>query len=211
MTDDALVEVIDDDEAVRDSVEFMLDAAGLGVRTWDSAKHFLEAGPANGRCIVTDVRMPDMTGLDIVRALRARGVATPVIVITGHADVPLAVEAMKAGVVDFIEKPFENQRLLGAIRAALAAGGTRPAGDGPADEQRRQMLERLEGLSQRERQVLDGLVAGHANKVIAYDLGISPRTVEIYRANVMTKMQARSLSELVRMAIVADPARGALG
>ena len=108
--------VIDDDEAVRDSVEFMLDAAGLGVRTWDSAKRFLDAGPADGRCIVTDVRMPDMTGLDLVRALRERGVATPVIVITGHADVPLAVEAMKAGVVDFIEKPFENQRLLGERR-----------------------------------------------------------------------------------------------
>jgi two-component system response regulator FixJ len=198
MANDPVVHVIDDDEAVRDSLEFMLDAAGLAVRTWDSALAFLAApGSAEHGCIVTDVRMPDMTGLELIEALRRRGHADPVIVITGHADVPLAVDAMKAGAVDFIEKPAENQRLLGAIRAALAKA---PAGAGV---DRSEIAERLDSLSQRERQVLDGLVAGHANKIIAYDLGISPRTVEVYRANVMTKMQAKSLSELVRMAIAA--------
>ena len=205
MASEPIVHVIDDDEAVRDSLAFMFDAAGLEARTWESAIAFLAAldGLDHG-CIVTDIRMPDMTGLELVQRLNALGLADPVIVITGHADVPLAVEAMKAGVVDFIEKPFENQRLLGAVRAALARP---PAQASPETdehgEERRQIGERLESLSMRERQVLDGLVAGHANKVIAYDLGISPRTVEVYRANVMTKMQARSLSELVRMAIAA--------
>src|SRR5205085_7826331 len=147
-------------------------------------------------CIVTDVRMPDMTGLELVRRLTALGRADPVIVITGHADVPLAVEAMKAGVLDFIEKPFDNQRLLTAVRAALLRGPGEPAAP-QDDEAIRDINERLASLSARERQVLDGLVAGHANKVIAYDLEISPRTVEVYRANVMTKMRARSLSELI--------------
>jgi two-component system response regulator FixJ len=198
MTNDPVIHVIDDDEAVRDSLDFMLDAAGHRVRTWESALPFLAAlDRLDHGCIVTDVRMPDMTGLELVQKLNAAGVRDPVIVITGHADVPLAVEAMKAGVVDFIEKPFENQRLLGAIRAALARA---PAQD---DAATREIAERLDSLSGREREVLDGLVAGHANKVIAYDLGISPRTVEVYRANVMAKMQARSLSELVRMAIAA--------
>ena len=202
MANEPVIHVIDDDEAVRDSLDFMLDAAGYRVRSWDSAVRFLAvlASLEHG-CVVTDVRMPDMTGLELVQKLKAAGYPDPVIVITGHADVPLAVEAMKAGVVDFIEKPFENQRLLGAIRTALLHA---PAGD---NEERRMIIERLASLSQRERQVLDGLVAGHANKVIAYDLGISPRTVEVYRANVMTKMQVRSLSELVRAAIAADPAR----
>ncbi|HYD11465.1 MAG TPA: response regulator FixJ [Allosphingosinicella sp.] len=198
MANEPVIHVIDDDEAVRDSLDFMLDAAGLAVRTWDSALPFLAAiDGLDQACIVTDIRMPDMTGLELVQKLKARGVRTPVIVITGHADVPLAVEAMKAGVVDFIEKPFENQRLIGAIRAALAQA---PA---EADDATREIAARLDSLSGREREVLDGLVAGHANKVIAFDLGISPRTVEVYRANVMAKMQARSLSELVRMAIAA--------
>ncbi len=212
MANDPVVHVIDDDEAVRDSLEFMLDAAGFQVRTWDSAISFLAAlSSAEPGCNVTDGRMPDMTGLELVRKLKACGHPDPVIVITGHADVPLAVEAMKAGVVDFIEKPFENSRLLAAIRAALAQRPGDGAATGADGEERRRILERLDSLSGREREVLDGLVAGHANKVIAFDLGISPRTVEIYRANVMTKMQARSLSELVRMAIAADPSRAALG
>ena len=207
MPNDPLIDVIDDDEAVRDSLEFMLDAAGLAVRTWESGPAFLagfeESGPG---CIVTDIRMPDMTGLELIERLKADGMATPVIVITGHADVPLAVEAMKAGVVDFIEKPFENQRLLAAIRTALskASAGAPSAAASPSAEAR-ETGERIAALSGRERQVLDGIVAGHANKVIAYDLGISPRTVEVYRANVMTKMGARSLSELVRMTLLAAP------
>lgn len=201
MTREAVVHVIDDDEAVRDSLAFMLDAAGLEVRTWESAVAFLAGveGLDHG-CIVTDIRMPEMTGLELVQRLNALQIAEPVIVITGHADVPLAVEAMKSGVVDFIEKPFDHKRLLSAVRDALARR-TEPATPGSADAGR--IVERIESLSMRERQVLDGLVAGNANKVIAYDLGISPRTVEVYRANVMTKMQARSLSELVRMAIAA--------
>ena len=208
MASEAIVHVIDDDEAVRDSLAFMFDAAGLEARTWESAIAFLGAldGLEHG-CIVTDIRMPDMTGLELVQRLKALGIADPIIVITGHADVPLAVDAMKAGVVDFIEKPFENQRLLGAVRDALARASEPNVSElAENGEERRRIGERLDSLSMRERQVLDGLVAGHANKIIAYDLGISPRTVEVYRANVMTKMQARSLSELVRMAIAAGTA-----
>jgi two-component system response regulator FixJ len=160
---------------------------------------------------VTDIRMPEMTGLQLVDRLRAANHRDPVIVITGHADVPLAVEAMKAGVVDFIEKPFDNQRLLMAVRNALAQSGNEETADTKNSSERRQILDRLESLSARERQVLDGLVAGHANKIIAFDLEISPRTVEVYRANVMTKMQARSLSELVRMVIAAEPSKAGIG
>ena len=206
------VHVIDDDDAMRDSLSFMLDAAGLRSRAWESAAAFLAGLDKVERgCIVTDIRMPDMTGLELVDRLKAAGHPDPVIVITGHADVPLAVEAMKAGVVDFIEKPFDNQRLLNAVRAALAQGTTEDGAAQQDNEERRRILERIESLSARERQVLDGLVAGQANKIIAFDLEISPRTVEVYRANVMTKMQARSLSELVRMVIAADPTKASLG
>lgn len=206
------VHVIDDDDAMRDSLSFMLDAAGLRSRAWESAAAFLAGLDKVERgCIVTDIRMPDMTGLELVDRLKAAGQPDPVIVITGHADVPLAVEAMKAGVVDFIEKPFDNQRLLNAVRAALAQGTTEDGAAQQDNEERRRILERIESLSARERQVLDGLVAGQANKIIAFDLEISPRTVEVYRANVMTKMQARSLSELVRMVIAADPTKASLG
>jgi two-component system response regulator FixJ len=194
------VHVIDDDEAIRASLAFLLDTVGLEARTYDSAEAFMAAAPALAPgCVVTDMRMPGMSGLDLVRRLRERAVEIPVIVITGHADVPLAVEAMKAGVADFIEKPFDDEVLLAAIRLALARGE-----DAEEREVRQAAIrERLESLSTRERQVLDALVAGRANKVIAYDLGISPRTVEVYRANVMTKMQAASLSELVRMVLTA--------
>ena len=206
------VHVIDDDEAMRDSLSFMLDAAGLRSRAWESAAAFLAGLDKVERgCIVTDIRMPDMTGLELVDRLKAAGQPDPVIVITGHADVPLAVEAMKAGVVDFIEKPFDNQRLLNAVRAALAQGTSEDGAAQQDNEDRRRILERIESLSARERQVLDGLVAGQANKIIAFDLEISPRSVEVYRANVMTKMQARSLSELVRMVIAADPTKASLG
>jgi two-component system response regulator FixJ len=194
------VHVVDDDEAMRHSLAFLLEAAGYRVRTYPSAVDFLEAVPAMERgCIVTDVRMPGLSGLDLVERLNATGVTDPVIVITGHGDVPLAVQAMKAGVSDFIEKPFAEGILLSAIEAALAKG----SGSKAEEERRRAVLQRIEALSEREQQVLDGLVEGKPNKIIAFDLGISARTVEIYRANLMTKMQAGSLSELVRMALVA--------
>lgn len=196
-----LVHVIDDDPAVRDSLAFLLETANLRARTYESAVAFLEALPeVDSGCVVTDVRMPEMTGIELVKRLKAQGFRLPIVMITGHADVPLAVEAMKAGVADFIEKPFDDEVLLSAINAALSVGERDRQGAAETAE----ISARLASLSGREREVLDGLVAGHANKVIAYDLGISPRTVEIYRANVMTKMKAASLSELVRMAMLAE-------
>jgi len=203
MPSDAIAQVahvIDDDEAVRQSIEFLLRSANINVKIYESAPAFLSAlsGISPG-CIVTDVRMPEMSGIDLLRRLKELGVPLPVIVITGHGDVPLAVEAMKAGAADFIEKPFDDDTILGAIRTAFASsesGGKRSA-------ERAEIEERLESLSMRERQVLEGLVAGQPNKIIAHNLSISPRTVEIYRANVMTKMKAPSLSDLVRMALIA--------
>jgi two-component system response regulator FixJ len=200
MSSEAVVHVIDDDEAVRDSLTFLLRSARMTVRSYDSATAFLDALPgiAPG-CVVTDVRMPDVSGIDLLRRLRERGITMPVIVMTGHGDVPLAVEAMKIGAADFFEKPFEDDALLAAIQAAL--GNLDKTARGEAE--RAELHERLALLTNREREVLQGLVAGNPNKIIAYDLGISPRTVEIYRANVMTKMKAASLSELVRMALQA--------
>lgn len=200
MTDKARVHVIDDDDAARESLVFLLDCAGLAVRAYGSADGFLAAAPPlEGAVIVTDVRMPGMSGVDLVRALKSRGVAAPVIVITGHADVPLAIQAMKAGVADFIEKPFDDEAILSAVRSALKTLDER----GALETEREAIRARLATLSGREREVLDGLVEGRANKVIAYDLQISARTVEVYRANVMTKMQAESLSDLVKMAMIA--------
>jgi two-component system response regulator FixJ len=198
---EGVVHVIDDDDAMRESLGFLLDSAGLAARTYESAVQFLESDiPPGPACIVTDVRMPDMNGLELVRRLRARGVSVPVIVITGHGDVPLAVEAMKAGVVDFLEKPFDDDIFLGSVRAALDT--TVRAHQQEADRNRFDVM--LSGLSPREKEVLKGVVAGKPNKIIAYELGISPRTVEVYRANVMTKTGAASLSELVRMALLAS-------
>ncbi len=196
MQDNRIVHIVDDDEAVRQSLAFLLSSTGLAVRLYDSATAFL-AGLASvkGGCLITDMRMPDMTGLELLHQLRAKACGLPAIVITGHGDVALAVEAMKAGAVDFIEKPFDQEAILTAVKAALERGGE--GGDTAA------IAARLASLSERERQVLEGLIAGHPNKTIAYDLGISPRTVEVYRANLMTKMEARSLSELIRMAILA--------
>ncbi len=197
---EAVVHLIDDDEAVRDSLSFLLATAGMTSRTYESAVTFLdqlaEAAPG---CIVTDIRMPDMNGLELVRRLKERGVSHPIIVITGHGDVPLAVEAMKAGVIDFLEKPFDDEALLGSIRTALAMGGQA----NQASEERRKFEAMLAALSPRETEVLKGVLAGKQNKVIAFELGISARTVEVYRANVMTKTSAGSLSELVRMALLA--------
>jgi len=196
-----VVHVIDDDPAMRDSLSFLLESADLPAKTYESAIAFLDhVDRLEPGCIVTDVRMPEMSGLELVQKLKGIGVTLPVIVITGHADVPLAIEAMKAGVHDFIEKPFDDEALLSAIRAGLAQAHDRQR----RDEELSGIRARLDSLSTREREVLQGLVAGNANKVIAYDLGISPRTVEIYRANVMTKMQAASLSELVRMTLAAQ-------
>ncbi len=193
-----VVHIVDDDEAVRQSLAFMLSSAGLPVRIYESAKDFLDGLDASQcGCLITDVRMPEISGLELLHRIKDRVRCLPAIVITGHGDVPLAVEAMKAGAVDFIEKPFDEEAILSAVRAALEM--TERAHDGDVPDIRA----RLGTLSERERQVLEGLVAGHANKVIAATLGISPRTVEVYRANLMTKMQAESLSELIRMAVLA--------
>jgi two-component system response regulator FixJ len=201
MAEQTLVHVIDDDDAVRSSLEFLLRTAKIDVRTYESATAFLSQLKAGERgCIVTDVRMPEMSGIEMLRRLKEMSIALPVIVITGHGDVSLAVEAMKAGAVDFLEKPFEDERVLAAIDLALE----RDHQEGARAAERTRVREKIAQLSQREREVLDGLVAGAANKTIAFDLGISARTVEVYRANVMTKMEAKSLSELVRMAIIAS-------
>ena len=193
------VHVIDDDDDARDSLQFLLEAAEVHTACYASAADFLAVAHAAQGCVVTDLRMPEIDGMELVRRLEQMGLDLPIIVITGHGDVPLAVEAMKAGVRDFIEKPFNDETILGAISGALAQIGRR-AGDDP---EKREFAGRIDSLTHRERQVLDGLVAGKANKVIARDLDISPRTVEIYRANVMLKMQADSLSALVRMAMTA--------
>jgi two-component system, LuxR family, response regulator FixJ len=201
MPSKSVIHVIDDDEAVRQSLEFLLASADLHARTYDSAKTFLaRSGEIESGCVITDVRMPGMTGIQLLQHLQEMQAALPVIVITGHGDVPLAVEAIRSGAVDFLEKPFDDETLLTAVRAALEAKGEN---DG-REAERREFARRILALSGRERQVLDELVAGNPNKIIAFDLGISPRTVEIYRANLMTKMQAASLSELVRMALLAD-------
>ena len=200
MADEPTVHIIDDDEAARDSLAFLLDCAGLAVRSYESAVEFLNAVPTMEHgCIITDVRMPEMSGVELIGRLKALAVADPVIVITGHADVPLAIQAMKAGVADFLEKPFSDDAILGAVRSALA----RRTDVNEAKAERDRFIALLETLSPREREVLNGLVEGRANKVIAFDLGISARTVEVYRANVMTKMKAGSLSELVRMVTIA--------
>jgi two-component system, LuxR family, response regulator FixJ len=200
MPSDAIVHVVDDDEAVRESLAFLLRTARIEVKTYDSAVTFLDSRPQVGSgCVITDVRMPEVSGIDLLKRLRELAISLPVIVITGHGDVPLAVEAMKLGAVDFLEKPFDDDALLAAVHSALASEGDSSKRTAELTE----LNEKLKALSNRERQVLEGLVKGHPNKTIAYDLGISPRTVEIYRANVMTKMDAGSLSELVRMALVA--------
>jgi two-component system response regulator FixJ len=202
MVDEPTVHIVDDDEAVRDSLAFLLSTEGLEVRTYESALQLLDGARALAPgCIVTDVRMPGMSGLDLVRRLKELSIAIPIVVMTGHGDVPLAVEAMKAGVTDFIEKPFDDDAMICAVRAALEAA---TQAKGEADASTVAIRRRLEALSVREREVLDGLVEGKPNKVIAYELGISPRTVEVYRANVMTKLEAGSLSEVVRMALLAE-------
>src|SRR5215468_428810 len=199
-SDKPIVHVINDDQAVREVLSFQLGSAGMDVRTYDSAVGFLKIAPTvQAGCIITDVRMPELSGMDLLRRLRELKVTAPVIVITAHGDIPLAVEAMRLGAVDFLEKPFEDEILLASVRSALDRGDR----DQKRQAERNKIEARLAELSNRERDVLKGLVAGHANKQIAYDLGISPRTIENYRANLMIKMQAASLSDLVRMALIA--------
>jgi two-component system, LuxR family, response regulator FixJ len=198
---ESTVHVIDDDEALRDSLTFLLRTARLDVLSYPSATAFLEVLPeANLSCVITDVRMPGMSGVDLLRRLRERKISVPVIVITGHGDIPLAVEAMKIGAIDFLEKPFDDEVLIASVKAALR----QKEGEAKRHGERAGIESRIAALSNRERDVLAGLVAGRANKQIAFDLSISPRTVEIYRANLMSKMRAGSLSDLVRMALIAE-------
>lgn len=198
MTTKGHVYVIDDDAAMRDSLNFLLDSAGFAVTLFDDALAFLEALPGLGfGCVVSDVRMPGLDGIELLKRMKARQSPFPIVIMTGHGDVPLAVEAMKLGAVDFLEKPFDDDRLTAMIDAALRQA--EPAAKNEAVTQ--DIAARVASLSPRERQVMEGLVAGLSNKLIAREYDISPRTIEVYRANVMTKMQASSLSELVRLAM----------
>jgi two-component system response regulator FixJ len=192
------VYVIDDDDAMRDSLDFLLGAADFHVTLFESAQHFLDALPDAGfGCVISDVRMPGIDGLEMLKRLKASRSTFPVVIMTGHGDVPLAVEAMKLGAVDFLEKPFEDDRLIGMIDMALKQAESGAQTEAATVE----IAARIISLSPRERQVMEGLVAGLSNKMIAREYDISPRTIEVYRANVMTKMQAGSLSELVRLAM----------
>jgi two-component system response regulator FixJ len=192
------VYVIDDDEAMRDSLDFLLGAADFNVRLFESALHFLDALPGvDFGCVVSDVRMPGIDGIELLKRLKADRNTFPVLIMTGHGDVPLAVEAMKQGAVDFLEKPFEDDHLIGMIDIALKQAQS----DARSEAATLDIAARVASLSPRERQVMEGLIAGLSNKLIAREYDISPRTIEVYRANVMTKMQAGSLSELVRLAM----------
>lgn len=198
MTNDFLIHIVDDEEPVRQSLSFLLAASGWRSRKYASAVEFLATeNDLDDACLITDLRMSEMSGIDLLRHLRKDGNALPVIVVTGHGDVVAAVEAMKAGASDFIEKPFSEETILATLARVCAAAQE----EGHIRHQREAAREKLESLSTRERQVLDGVVNGLATKSIARDLGLSPRTVEVYRATIMTKMHAHSLAELVRMAV----------
>lgn len=200
MSEQFVIHVVDDDRAVRDSLSFVLGASDFAVRTYESALQLLEQVETLERgVIITDVRMPGMSGLDLVARLAERGASHPVIVLTGHAEVAMAVEAMKAGVVDFLEKPFDDEALL----AAVEVGRQRLEGAAGRQAEQDDIRARIAQLTPRERDVFEAIAAGESNKSAAQKLGISPRTVEIYRANVMEKMRARTLSDLVRMALLA--------
>jgi two-component system response regulator FixJ len=200
---DVIVHIVDDEEPVRASLAFLLTTSGFAARAHASATAFLDVAPSirNG-CLITDLRMPDMDGVELLRRLKQAGAMLPAIVITGHGDVHMAVEAMKNGALDFIEKPFSDDVLLESIQRVVELAATRVQSEAMLEATR----ERLASLSEREAQVLAGVLAGHPNKTIAFELGISPRTVEVYRAGLMAKMQARSLPDLVRM--VMDLERG---
>ncbi|HVY33195.1 MAG TPA: response regulator FixJ [Caulobacteraceae bacterium] len=197
-----VVHLIDDDDDARQALAFLLESNDFQVVAYESAPAFLAALPgASPGYVVSDIRMPEMTGLELAQRLHAINSGFPVIIITGHGDVPMAVEAMRAGVVDFLEKPFSNERILEALDRAAKSPNNHPA---VPDGSHTEIMARLETLSERERQVLDRVIAGAPNKIIARDLGISPRTVEIYRAKLMTKMQADNLASLVRMALMVE-------
>lgn len=199
---ETVAHIVDDDAPLRDSVAFLLGAEGIETRTYDNARALLDrSAELEAGCIITDIRMPGMNGLEMVLELKRASVPHPVIVLTGHADVSLAVQAMKAGVVEFLEKPFQDEALLRAVRTALSESGAAAC----QNKERAELSERLGQLTARERDVFAAVVAGDSNKVAALKLGISPRTVEVYRANVMTKMHANSLSELVKMALRLEP------
>jgi two-component system response regulator FixJ len=192
------VYVIDDDEAMRHSLEFLLGSVDYEVTLFESAQVFLDGiAKREFGCVVSDVRMPGIDGIELLRRLQTLNGRFPVIIMTGHGDVPLAVEAMKLGAVDFLEKPFDDDLLISMIDSGLK----RAEPEARNEAVTREIAERVATLSPRERQVMDGLVAGLSNKAIAREYDISPRTIEVYRANVMTKMQAGSLSELVRLAM----------
>lgn len=200
MADRGLVCIVDDDAAARKSLGFMLDMAGYATAQFESGPKFLEA-PESGscKCLIADVRMPQMSGIELLERVRGKRPDLAVVVITGHGDIPLAVDAMKRGATDFIEKPLDNERLLSAINNALRD----PVPAERRNEQQADVSRRLEALSPREHEVMLSLVRGNPNKIVAHELGISVRTVEIHRANVMAKTEARSLAELVRLALVA--------
>ena len=196
--DNYVVHIVDDEEPVRKSLAFLLTMTGFTVRVHESASSFLAAAKTIGKaCLITDLRMPDMSGVELLEKLKEKGASIPAVVITGHGDVPMAVAAMKAGAVDFIEKPFEDEALIEALKRAASQLEDSPAPVVDAATLRA----RLDSLSERERQVLFAVVAGLPNKTIGFDLGISPRTVEVHRANIMSKMQAKNLPELVRMSM----------
>jgi len=210
MPADRVVHVVDDDEAVRRSLAFLLNAEEFSVREYESASQLLEDIPDGiPGCIITDARMPDIDGLEFLRRLKARGQSVPVILMTGNADLPMAIWAMKAGAVDFLEKPFDDDRILSAVNEAMRGLEQRNLRNARVADAR----DRIAELSEREREIMDGLVAGKPNKVIAGDLDISPRTVEIHRARVLAKVGVRSLPELVRLALLAaeNPEEALLG
>ncbi|HWD27994.1 MAG TPA: response regulator [Rhizomicrobium sp.] len=207
MTSEPLIFLVDDDPDVRDSMRALLESADYQVKDFGSAKDFLADRGTHGHCLIADIRMPEMDGLALQEEVVRRKLGLPVIIITGHGDVPLAVRAMKAGAIDFIEKPFDDEMMLSSIHRALEIGSKTRSEAAEAAA-----AERLLGLlTPRERNVLDQLVVGRSNKVAAYELGISPRTIEIHRAHIMDKMNARSLSDLVRISLAAGRPHGTQG
>jgi len=199
MTKAALIYIVDDDNDVRESLRALIESAGFESKDYSSAKLFLSDEPSRGNCLVVDIQMPELDGLELQQEIIRRKIDLPVIIMTGHGDVPLAVRAMKAGALDFIEKPFDSEVMLGSIRRALEVG--RNVRNRTEEAKAAQDLLAL--LTPRERNVLDQLVAGQSNKIAAFELGISPRTIEIHRSRIMDKMHARSLSDLVRIALAA--------